>query len=63
MKMKKQYIQPESRVVVINLMGSVLLENENAPIAGSTKGALELESRQFDNRFEDYDDEEDWDWE
>lgn len=59
--MKKQYIQPESHVVVVNLMGSVL-ETENAPIAGSTKGALELESRQaFNNRFED--DDEDWDWE
>ena len=58
--MKKQYIQPESHVVVINLMGSVL-ESENVGIGGSRQGATELESREYENRFEDT--EEDWDWE
>ena len=60
--MKKQYIQPESHVVVINLMGSVL-ESENVGIGGSRQGATELESREYENRFEDTDTEEDWDWE
>ena len=59
--MKKQYIQPESHVVVINLMGSVL-ESENVGIGGSRQGATELESREYDdNRFEDTD--EKWEWE
>ena len=58
--MKKQYIQPESHVVVINLMGSVL-ESENVGIGGSRQGATELESREYENRFEDT--EEDWEWE
>ena len=59
--MKKQYIQPESHVVVVNLMGSVL-ESENVGIGGSRQGAGALESREYENRFEDYNDEE-WDWE
>ena len=58
--MKKQYIQPESHVVVVKLMGSILA-GETAPIMGSPYGTDELGSRQFEDRFEDTD--EDWDWE
>ena len=59
--MKKQYIQPKSHVVIVNLMGSVL-ESENVGIGGSRQGATELESREYDdNRFEDTD--ENWEWE
>ena len=59
--MKKQYIQPKSHVVIVNLMGSVL-ESENVGIGGSRQGATELESREYDdNRFEDTD--EKWEWE
>ena len=58
--MKKAYIQPDAHIVVINLMGSVL-ESENVGIGGSRQGATELESREYENRFEDT--EEDWDWE
>lgn len=60
--MKKQYIQPESHVVVVKLMGSILA-GETAPIMGSRYGTDELGSRQFDNRFEDADTEEEWEWE
>lgn len=58
--MKKQYIQPESHVVVVNLMGSVLA-GEEVPVMGSRYGTDELGSRQFEDRFEDT--EEDWEWE
>lgn len=58
--MKKQYIQPESHAVVINLMGSVLA-GEEVPVMGSRYGTDELGSRQFEDRFED--NEEDWEWE
>lgn len=58
--MKKQYIQPESHAVVINLMGSVLA-GEEVPVMGSRYGTDELGSRQFEDRFEDT--EEDWEWE
>ena len=58
--MKKLYIQPESHVVVVNLMGSVLA-GEEVPVMGSRYGTDELGSRQFEDRFEDT--EEDWEWE
>ena len=58
--MKKQYLQPESHVVVVNLMGSVLA-GEEVPVMGSRYGTDELGSRQFEDRFEDT--EEDWEWE
>ena len=59
--MKKPYIQPDAHEVVINLMGSVL-DQEEVGIAGSRQGATELESREYDdNRFEDTD--EKWEWE
>lgn len=60
--MKKQYIQPESHAVVVNLKGSILA-GEGVPVMGSRYGTDELGSRQFDNRFEDADTEEDWEWE
>ena len=59
--MKKPYIQPDAHEVVINLMGSVL-DQEEVDIAGSRAGATFLESREAEhNRFEDTD--EKWDWE
>ena len=57
--MKKQYIQPESHVVVVKLIGSVL-ETKEAMIAASRKGAMRLGSREFDDRFDDFDDDCDW---
>ena len=58
--MKKQYIQPQTSVVVIRLIGSVLGDPE---LQSLSRGAFRLDSRQaYDDRFEDYDDEE-WDWE
>jgi hypothetical protein len=59
--MKKPYIQPDAHEVVINLMGSVL-DQEEVGIAGSRAGATFLESREMkDDRFEGTD--ETWDWE
>lgn len=59
--MKKPYIQPDAHEVVINLMGSVL-DQEDVGIAGSRAGAIFLESREAEHdRFEDTD--ETWDWE
>jgi hypothetical protein len=52
--MKKHYIQPDSHVVVVKLMGSVLA-GEDVPVMGSRFGTDELGSRQFENRFEDSD--------
>lgn len=60
--MKKQYIQPDSHVVVVKLMGSILA-GEEVPVMGSRYGTDELGSRQYENRFEDTDTEEDWEWE
>ena len=59
--MKKQYIQPNSQVVVVRLLGSVLA-GETAPIMGSPYGTDELGSRQADNRFTE-DTDETWEWE
>jgi hypothetical protein len=42
-------------------MGSVMYDTDYIPIAGSPFGAGDLGSREFNNRFEDTD--EDWDWE
>ena len=56
--MKKPYIQPESHVVVVRLTGSVLDTTEGFGTA--SQGADHL-SRQYENRFEDTD--EDWEWE
>lgn len=58
--MKKQYIQPESHTVVVNLMGSVL---ETRPIGTASEEAMTMYSRedQYNDRFEDT--EEDWEWE
>lgn len=58
--MKKTYIQPDSHVVVVRLIGSVL-EDENVGIGGSRQGAGALESRESEDRFEDTD--EKWEWE
>lgn len=55
--MKKHYIQPDSHVVVVKLMGSVLA-GEDVPVMGSRYGTDELGSREFENRFEDT--EEEW---
>ena len=52
--MKKHYIQPDSHVVVVKLLGSVLA-GEDVPVMGSRFGTDELGSRQFENRFEDSD--------
>lgn len=52
--MKKHYIQPNSHVVVVKLLGSVLA-GEDVPVMGSRFGTDELGSRQFENRFEDSD--------
>ena len=57
--MKKPYIQPESHDVVVRLTGSVL--DTPAGFGTASQGTDELGSRQFDDRFEDTD--EDWDWE
>lgn len=56
--MKKPYIQPESHDVVVRLTGSVL--DTTGGFGTASQGADEL-SRQYENRFEDTD--EDWDWE
>ena len=58
--MKKHYIQPDSHVVVVKLLGSVLA-GEDVPVMGSRFGTDELGSRQFENRFEDSD--ETWEME
>ena len=55
--MKKQYIQPESHVVVVKLMGSVL---DTGAGFGNQSQATDWLSREHDDRFEDFDDEE-WD--
>ncbi len=55
--MKKHYIQPDSHVVVVKLLGSVLA-GEDVPVMGSRYGTDELGSREFENRFEDT--EEEW---
>jgi hypothetical protein len=52
--MKKHYIQPDSHVVVVKLLGSVLA-GEDVPVMGSRFGTDELGSRQADERFEDTD--------
>lgn len=59
--MKKQYIQPHSTVVVVKLIGSVL-ETETVGVGPSRAGAVELDSRQTNNRFDwdAADDEEEW---
>ena len=59
--MKKQYIQPNSQVVVVKLMGSVLA-GDTMPVMGSPYGTDELGSRQTDNRFTE-DTDEKWEWE
>ncbi len=60
--MKKQYIQPESHVVVVKLFDAVL--NTNVGFGTASQGADELSREdQYNNRFEDASDEEDWDWE
>ena len=48
MKMKKQYIQPESHVVVVKLIGSVLA---GIGFGNGSQGADEL-SRQSNDRFD-----------
>jgi len=47
--MKKQYIQPESHVIVLKLLGSVL--GPNPGFGTTSQGAFEL-SRQSDDRFD-----------
>ena len=59
MKTKKQYIQPESHVVVVRLIGTVL--DTGAGFGEGSKGADELSRIQFEDRFEDTD--EKWEWE
>ena len=58
--MKKLYIQPESHAVVVRLTGSVL--DTNTGFGNVSQGADWL-SREQENRFEDTDTEEDWEWE
>ena len=53
--MKKQYIQPESHIVVVKLMGSVL--QTTVGMGGASDGARTLNARQSDNSFS-WDDEE-----
>jgi hypothetical protein len=48
MKMKKQYIQPESHIVVVKLIGSVLA---GIGFGNGSQGADEL-SRQSNDRFD-----------
>ena len=58
--MKKQYIQPESHVVVVNLIGSVL--DSNVGFGTVSQGADELSREyRYSNRFEENDGE--WEWE
>lgn len=57
--MKKPYIQPESHDVVVRLTGSVL--DTPAGFGTASQGADELSREAYNNRFEDTD--EDWDWE
>lgn len=47
--MKKQYIQPESHIVVVKLIGSVL---EDPGLGTDSQGARSLGSRQSDDRFD-----------
>jgi hypothetical protein len=56
--MKKQYILPESHVVVVKLLGSVL---DTGGHFGATSQETDHLSRQYENRFEDTD--EAWEWE
>ena len=56
--MKKQYIQPESHVVVVKLFSAVL--DTNVGFGTASQGADEL-SRESEDRFEDTD--ESWEWE
>lgn len=56
--MKKQYILPESHVVVVKLLGSVL---DTGGHFGATSQEADHLSRQYENRFEDTD--EAWEWE
>ena len=57
--MKKPYIQPDSHVVIVSLMGSVL--EETRKLGSSSEIAISMFSREAqDNRFEDTD--EDWDY-
>ena len=58
--MKKLYIQPESHAVVVRLTGSVL--DTTGGFGTASQGADEL-SREYQDRFEDADTEEDWEWE
>ena len=59
--MKKDYIKPQAKIVVINLIGSVL-QGPTAEMGKASEIAISMYSRESDDRFEDYDDEE-WDWE
>ena len=57
--MKKTYIKPDSHVVIVSLMGSVL--EETRKLGSSSEIAISMFSREAqDNRFEDTD--EDWDY-
>ena len=58
--MKKLYIQPESHAVVVRLTGSVLDTNTGF---GTVSQGTDWLSREDENRFEDTDTEEDWEWE
>ena len=58
--MKKQYIQPESHAVGVRLTGSGL--DTTGGFGTASQGADEL-SREHQDRFEDADTEEDWEWE
>lgn len=51
--MKKQYILPESHVVVVKLMGSVL--DIGVGVGNQSQGADHLSREQVNNRFEDTD--------
>lgn len=58
--MKKQYIQPDSHVVVVRLMGGVL--DTTGDFGTASQGADELSREMKDNRFTE-DTDETWDWE
>ena len=57
--MKKTYIKPDSHVVIVSLMGSIL---ETRKLGSSSEIAISMFSREAqEDRFEDTN--EDWDWE
>lgn len=57
--MKKPYIQPDSHVVIVSLMGSVL--EETRKLGSSSEIAISMFSREAqEDRFEDTN--EDWDY-